>query len=265
MPEKKVFDLKKIEEITEKNTDYIVDKNFAYIKIVHSLQNDILIKMGKKNEWLSKDEIYITGYRKEIGIDAPFATDYKVLFIKADSKYMDKLMNGHFILKPNQKIVLNRLYEEYKLKKINKESEISTLIIKSLFEQFFLLLLRDNIRVEKIKRISKQNEEVINFVIAYLNDSIGENIRFSDIVKKVGMSSTGLKMLFKEYTGMGVMQYYSTLKIERAKVMLLEGELNTTQIANILGYDSIHYFSRQFKNIVGISPTQYINQMTSNS
>ena len=53
------------------------------------------------------------------------------------------------------------------------------------------------------------------------------------------------------------MQYFSRLKIKKAKMLLKEGELNATQIAGILGYESIHYFSRQFKKIEGISPTGY--------
>ena len=50
--------------------------------------------------------------------------------------------------------------------------------------------------------------------------------------------------------------------VEKAKEYLLMDELNATQIANLLGYESIHYFSRQFKNITGFSPTEYRNSLT---
>ena len=65
------------------------------------------------------------------------------------------------------------------------------------------------------------------------------------------------KTLFKSVTGLGVMEYYRLLKIERAKRMLREGEGNITQVADRLGYASVHYFSRYFKQATGMTPTEY--------
>ena len=53
------------------------------------------------------------------------------------------------------------------------------------------------------------------------------------------------------------MDYYTHLKIERAKILIKEGELSISDIAELLGYASIHYFSRVFKLKVGMSPTEY--------
>jgi AraC-like DNA-binding protein len=71
------------------------------------------------------------------------------------------------------------------------------------------------------------------------------------------MGSTHLKNAFKEKTGLSVMEYYRNLKIENAKLMIREKELNMTEIANNLAYKSIHHFSKQFKDIAGMSPTEY--------
>ena len=262
MKEENIINVKNFNMISRFNSDTIIDKNFTDIKVIFSLSNDILIRMGKKNEWLSKDEIYITDYSRNIQIDSPFLSEYKIIFIKINSVYYEKLMNKRYLIKGNQKLILNSLFEEYERFNINPESKISKMMLKTLCEQFFLLIFRNNLRVEKYKKSVKSDLDIINSLTMYFNEHLGEEIHFSDIVKKAGLSSTGLKTLFKKHTGMGVMKYYNYLKIEKAKEYLLMDELNATQIANLLGYESIHYFSRQFKNITGFSPTEYRNSLT---
>ena len=62
---------------------------------------------------------------------------------------------------------------------------------------------------------------------------------------------------FHDQTGGGVMAYFSKLKIQRARQLIREGSLNVTQIAACLGYQSVHDFSRHFKQHTGMSPSQY--------
>lgn len=258
----KLIDFRELDEVYDGKTDRAFDGSHV-IKIIYSKENDIQLKLGKRNEWLAKDEIYITAYRGRMTVDSPFGSDYSVFFIRFKSRAEERLLNRHFNIKPSQKMLLDAVVSECEIRKTNPSSEISQLMIKSLFEQFFLTLFRDNIRLERIKRKNKTDDETVKQVIIYLKEQLGREIRFDEIVKKAGLSSTGLKTLFKTYTGMGVISYFNHLKIERAKQLLSEGELNATQIAGILGYESIHYFSRQFKKIEGISPSEYIKQIHS--
>lgn len=254
--------VKGFNKILSYNSNSVIDESYTDLKIIFSLSNDILIRMGRKNEWLSKDEIFITDYKRNIQIDSPFLSEYKVIFLKLSSVYLDRLLNKRYLIKGNNKLVINLIFDEYERLKLNPASIITKGLIKSFLEQFILLLLRNHLRVEKYKKSSKSNLETIDSITMYFKEHLGEEIHFSDIVKKAGLSSTGLKNLFKEYTGMGVMQYYNYLKIEKAKNLLIMDELNATQIANLLGYESIHYFSRQFKTITGLSPTEYRNSLT---
>ena len=56
---------------------------------------------------------------------------------------------------------------------------------------------------------------------------------------------------------MGVIEYFRNLKVEQAKILIREGNYNFTEISELLGYSSIHYFSRHFKQATGFSPTDY--------
>ena len=66
-----------------------------------------------------------------------------------------------------------------------------------------------------------------------------------------------LQMLFRDYANSGVIDYFSKMKIDTAKQLIRNRHLNVTQIADALGYTSIHYFTRQFKKISGMTPTEY--------
>lgn len=248
--------IKKIDKIYKSNTDCVVTEYYNDYKIIYSEKNDLFIRMGKKNEWLSANDIYITNYKKDIIINSPFSSGYRVYFIQMKGKFADELKNKKFPASGMEKYILNSIDNEYSVSGLS--DELGVHMQKSLFEQLMVMFLRDNMKGTKIKKAKQRNEKIfVENIIAYLSDNLSENITFSDVQKNFGMSATGLKCVFKEYTGMGVMKYYNMLKIERAKVLIKEGKYNATQIAMILGYDSVHYFSRQFKSFVGVSPGQY--------
>jgi AraC-like DNA-binding protein len=62
--------------------------------------------------------------------------------------------------------------------------------------------------------------------------------------------------MFKKYTGVPPVQYHLDLKILRAKEMLLYTDKSVKEISYDLGFQSIYYFSRIFKNKLGVSPSE---------
>ncbi len=150
------------------------------------------------------------------------------------------------------------------LKKLDRYPEeqifASEQMLKLYLEQFLISLYRTN-SVNKIKKTSTIKENLENDIVAeiksYLNENIKNKITLDDVSKFSNMSKTSLKETFKKRTGMGVIAYFRNLKIEYAKTLIREDSYNFTQIAEILGYDSIHYFSRQFKSITKMTPGEY--------
>ena len=63
--------------------------------------------------------------------------------------------------------------------------------------------------------------------------------------------------LFKKETGTTPIAMRNSLRIERAKSLLSDDECQIGEISAMLGFESIYYFSRSFKSIVGISPQEY--------
>ncbi len=90
-----------------------------------------------------------------------------------------------------------------------------------------------------------------------MQENVAGNLTFAQVCRYSAQSATNLKTVFKSVTGMGVMEYYRKLKIDAAKRLMREGHHNITQIADQLGYTSVHYFSRHFKRATGMTPSEY--------
>ena len=82
---------------------------------------------------------------------------------------------------------------------------------------------------------------------------------------EVGISPAQLERLCRQATGMSVIQYCRSRRIARAKEMLRDGMLSVTAVASATGFSSVHYFSRAFKAMVGMSPREYLRSIKSMS
>jgi AraC-like DNA-binding protein len=78
-----------------------------------------------------------------------------------------------------------------------------------------------------------------------------------DLAARLGLSSSHLQHLFKEYTGLSPYQYHLQLKVQRAREMLLSSHLSVKQVAGILQFRSVYHFSTLFKKKTGLSPGQW--------
>jgi YesN/AraC family two-component response regulator len=84
-----------------------------------------------------------------------------------------------------------------------------------------------------------------------------------DICKQTLLSKSALQKLFKENMTISVMEYFKQIKIKEAKTLIREDNFNFTEISQKLGYNSIHYFSRIFKNETGMTLSEYSNSVKS--
>ncbi len=134
-------------------------------------------------------------------------------------------------------------------------------LVAMLTEQLLIRLLRREATApdEQISSSIKlrSDNDLVERIIRYMQENTFGNLTFADVCRFSAQSATNLKTIFKSVTGVGVMSYYRALKIEQAKRMLREGDGNITQIADRLGYTSVHYFSRYFKRTTGMTPSEY--------
>lgn len=133
-------------------------------------------------------------------------------------------------------------------------------MIQLSLEQFLITLYRrgerQNDMVMKSVKL-KQDEETFQHIVLYMESHLDDSLTIQQICHDNLLGKSQLQKLFRSKCGCGIIDYFSRMKISRAKELIREKNLNFTQIADALGYTSIHYFSRQFKKITGMSPSEY--------
>lgn len=75
----------------------------------------------------------------------------------------------------------------------------------------------------------------------------------------MSFSPNYLSQLFGKYNDTGFNEYVNSCKIGESKKLLAEGNYKVYEIAETLGFESAFYFSKVFKKIEGVSPTEYQN------
>ena len=104
-------------------------------------------------------------------------------------------------------------------------------------------------------------------VIEQIKDAIIELVHYKDSDLKVNLSDylasklnrdySSLSKLFSEVTNTTIEKYLIAQKIERAKELLVYGELSLNEIADKLNYSSAAYLSAQFKSVTGLTPSYF--------
>lgn len=129
-------------------------------------------------------------------------------------------------------------------------------------EQLLILLIRKGAeRQSGIKPHSAPREnreaELFRDMVDYMKRNLGKKLTLDHLCADFAVGRTYVSVLFKRKLDCGVIEYWNQLRIEKAKEYIRENNFNLTEIAELLGYSSVHYFSRHFKKIAGITPSEY--------
>ncbi|MBP1991725.1 AraC family transcriptional regulator [Paenibacillus eucommiae] len=102
-----------------------------------------------------------------------------------------------------------------------------------------------------------REEDLIEDVIGFLLKNLAVPLSVEHICKHFGIGKTQLHTLFKAKTGYGLKQFFNRLKMEEAKKLIREDIRSITEISEALGFNNVQYFSKQFKQLTDMKPTEY--------
>lgn len=117
-------------------------------------------------------------------------------------------------------------------------------------EALICLLFHKNIRQDN-------NFRKADRIIEYIQDNLTRNLTYADICKELNYHKNSINKYIKQATGMSFAEYYISLRINKACQLLSMSEKTIGEIAEECGYSSVHFFSRQFKQKTGITPSDY--------
>ncbi len=108
---------------------------------------------------------------------------------------------------------------------------------------------------------SASDNEKTERIKMFLKDSVYSRITITDICAHLSLSPTCIKTIFRQAVGTPIMTYYTQLKITEAKRLLRRGLYSISDVSNLLSYSSTQYFSKHFKKVTGMTPSEYASSI----
>ncbi|MBQ7090736.1 MAG: helix-turn-helix transcriptional regulator [Clostridia bacterium] len=126
------------------------------------------------------------------------------------------------------------------------------------------LLYKIFAELQKQSYLPETQYRAIKPAIDYINEHfLEERISVTMLAERSGISPSYLKKLFIKKFGMPPSKYIINLKINYACDLLQSGLYRISQVAELCGYADLYFFSRQFKDYMGISPSAFIENYKS--
>ena len=91
----------------------------------------------------------------------------------------------------------------------------------------------------------------------YIDMNVFTIENLNELTEQFHYNYSYLTKIFSQTTKLTISQYHSNKKLEHAKVLIREGKLSFTRIAELLNYASLYSFSKSFKKHFGLSPAEY--------
>lgn len=111
----------------------------------------------------------------------------------------------------------------------------------------------------KTKRKDYKNNIVMN-VKKYIHEHVSERLSLNEVAAVFGISPNYLSQLFSKYNDTGFSEYINICKVNASKNLLENGQYKVYEVAEMMGFESAFYFSKVFKKVEGISPTDYVHK-----
>ena len=110
--------------------------------------------------------------------------------------------------------------------------------------------------------INDSHVQRITQAIEWLKLHLNESVVIEDLAHRFGMSVSGFHQHFKDITGLSPLQYQKSLRLMAARRLIQVGENQISQIAIQVGYESPSQFSREYKRLFGVSPSQELKPVS---
>lgn len=167
---------------------------------------------------------------------------------------------SHFLQAILNDILKNK---EEKFQATEEELQNTTVPLTVLSEQ---VKENNNEPTQQKQTVTKEDEDFIDKLNKLINDNMaGEELSIKFLTDNMAMSRASLYHKVKTLTGLGVNDYINRLRIEKSVYLLTNTNLNINEISYEVGFTYPRYFSTSFKQIKGMTPTQFKEEKKKNN
>lgn len=124
----------------------------------------------------------------------------------------------------------------------------------------YLTYFRDSLCEIFAEQKKEFRKPIVAQVKRYIKKHVTEHLSLNEVAAVFAISPNYLSQLFKKYNDVGYNDYVTQCKIDEAKKLLSSGSYKVYEVAEMLGFVSAFYFSKVFKKVVGVPPTEYMQK-----
>ena len=273
----KAFDITELYSVHyfEYSSSYtFIGEEHDFWELVYVDSGSILVTAAEESRSLSRGQLIFhpPGEFHALAANGHEAPNLVVIGFGCQSGKMDFFRDYTLFLGAAERALLGRAVEESRSAYLTPLDDPTTKsltlapdalpgaeqLIKAALEELLVLLYRrgDGGETREKGRL-RTGSDAAEAIKDYLEQRIDQPLTVEQICRDNMIGRSQLQKLFHDETGGGIMEYFSSLKIKAARRLIREGRLNMTQIALHLGFQSVHYFSRRFKQFTGMSPSEY--------
>lgn len=106
---------------------------------------------------------------------------------------------------------------------------------------------------------TNSGKQIYSDILDYVKLHISENLKVTDIAQHFGYNAKYLSHLFTDFTGISLKQFILNQKMDTASFLLTDSNQSINDIARTLGFSDSHNFSRTYKRVTGLTPSEYRN------
>lgn len=113
----------------------------------------------------------------------------------------------------------------------------------------------------RIKRLEAASSFIVKNAVKYIQEYHNEKLTLQEVAEYTYVSKWHLSKLLNEHTGYGFSELLNLARINHAKDLLTDQSLMVSDVAEMVGFLNLAHFSRVFKKMTGVSPSDYRNRL----
>ena len=106
-----------------------------------------------------------------------------------------------------------------------------------------------------------KNKQKVQEALGYIRENFDKDLNMAVVSNQVSMNYSLFSYVFKQYTGKNFVNYLKGLRVDEAKKLLAETDLRVVEISRRVGYENEKHFMKVFRNLCGVSPSEYRKNM----
>lgn len=201
-----------------------------------------LICSNKMNEALKQLELFMQGVKNHKYSIDEFQEQVRIIITTAMNIY--KSMLGD---KENE---VKEILDMYRFQNLDEYMAV----LRQWVDRFDELVNND---ADAHMTIKKMNEAV-----DYIKKNYSNDLNMAVVSNHISMNYSLFSYTFKRYVGTNFVNYLKNIRIGEAKKLLVETDMKVHEISKAVGYEHEKHFMKTFKNITGLTPSQYRKNLT---